>query len=384
MKEWEQSADIVIVGGGILGISTAYYLAKYGQNRIILLEKDLLSQATTGLSVGGIRQQFSLPANILLSQETLRLLKEFEQEWAVDLEFKQVGYLFLAQKQSTWKEFQESLKIQQEFHVPAQSLTPQEIQTHWPYLEVSDLLGGTFCPMDGYMDPYHVAISLAQAARKLKVKIFENTEVTGIRVNKHRVQSVLTSRGEIATPIIINAAGAWAKEIGQMAGIKLPIEPCRRQVFVTKPYSHIPPPIPMIIDQDPLFYFRGDPPGILMGMSDPEEPPTYFTHIDRQFMEKTIERAIHRAPILSQAEILRGWGGLYAITPDENPIIGKISAVEGFWCASGFSGHGFQHGPSSGRILSELIQKGATAFDLTPFALHRFQESLPPGETRTV
>lgn len=384
MKDWEKSADIVIIGGGILGISTAYYLAKHGHLSIVLLEKDLLSQASTGLSVGGIRQQFSLPINILLSQETIRLIKEFEEEWAVDLEFKQVGYLFLAQEDSTWQEFQETFKTQQEFHVPTQLLSPNEIRKRWPYLEVSDLKGGSFCPEDGYMDPYHVAMSLVQAARKLKVKIWEKTKVVDIGITKGHVQNVKTSRGKIVAPVVVNAAGAWAQEIGLMAGIDLPIKPYRRQVFATKPFAHISPPIPMIIDQDPLFYFRGDPPGLLMGMTDPDEPSSYLTHIDRHFLEKTIERAIHRAPILSQAEILRGWGGLYACTPDENPILGKMAGMDGFWCAAGYSGHGFQHGLSSGNILSELILKGATSFDLTPLALDRFQKPFPPGEKRTV
>jgi len=169
-----------------------------------------------------------------------------------------------------------------------------------------------------------------------------------------------------------------------MAGFDLPVVPYRRQVFVTAPFEPIPKPVPMILDLEPAFYFRGEGPGVLMGMSDKDEPPSFNTHVDYPFMEKVIEAAVHRAPLLEQAEIVRGWGGLYDVTPDDNPIIGALPGVERFFCAIGFSGHGFQQSPTVGRILSELILDGKTGFDLSPFAHDRFDTVTGKGETRVV
>jgi len=367
-----------------LGCSTAYHLAKRGQKEVVLLEKDLLAQASTGLSVGGIRLQFSHPANIRLSQETLSLFEHFEEEFNVDIGFYQVGYLFMLQKKNTWEDFLSSVELQRQFNVPVEILSPEEIKHRWPYLEVSDIQGGTFCPKDGYADPHNVAMAFANKARKLGVHIEEKTKVTGIRVESSRVKGVETTKGPISAPIVVNAAGPWGGEVARMAGLEFPVKPYRRQVFMTKAFDAISKPIPMVIDFDALFYFRGEGPGLITGMSDRDEPPSFNTNVDWNFLEKVIEKAVHRAPVLEKAKILRGWGSLYAITPDENPIIGMMSQVKGFFCAIGFSGHGFQHGPAVGRILSELILDGYTDFDLTPFAYDRFGKIKEGGEKRAV
>lgn len=343
-----------------------------------------MAQASTGLCVGGIRQQFSHPANIRLSQETVCQLKNFHQEFETNIDFHQVGYLFLARKNETWRDLQASLKIQRRHSVPVMALQTEEIKERWPYLNVKDLKGGTYGPEDGYVDPYLVAMAVANKARKLGVQIKEKTEVTGIRTEKGRIEGVETTHGPIFTKIVVNAAGAWGAGIGRMVGIDLPVLPFRRQIFTTKAFDAIPAPVPMIIDQDTLFYFKGYPPGILMGMSDRSEPPSFHTNVDRDFLEKVTVEAIHRAPVLERAKILRGWGGLYAITPDENPIIGEIQDVQGFVCAVGFSGHGFQHGLPVGRLLSELILDGRTSLDLSPFAYDRFRKKRKTMEKRTV
>jgi sarcosine oxidase subunit beta len=378
------SAEIIIIGGGIVGISTAYFLAKRGQKNILLIERDLLAQASTGLCVGGIRQQFSLPANIFMSQATIQLLRHFDKEFGVKIDFRQAGYLFLTQEQTTWDSFCECVKIQRRYDVPVEILSPEEVKGRWPYLEVKNLIGGIFGPEDGYVDPYDVTMAIANKTRKLGIAILERTEVTGIRLAHGRIRGVETSRGSISAGIIVNAAGAWGGEIAKMAGIDLPVQPYRRQVFITKAFDALPHPVPMIIDQDTQFYIRGYAPGILMGMTDLDEPPSFHTHVDRDFLEKVTAAALERVPLLENAEILRGWGGLYAMTPDENPVIGKIPGIEGFYCATGFSGHGFQHGPAVGRILSELILDGKTSFNLNPFEYERFKKCKKTTELITV
>jgi heterotetrameric sarcosine oxidase beta subunit len=384
MGEWKSTAEVAIIGGGIMGASTAYHLARRGCTDVVIVERDLLAQASTGLSAGGIRQQFSHPANIRLSQEAVRVFERFEEEFGVNVEFRQVGYLFLAQSEEVWQEFLTNVEVQRRLHVPAEALTPDEIKHRWPYLNVDDLRGGTFCAEDGYADPYMAAMGLANAARRLGVRIEEQTKVTGIQIEGGQVRGVETTRGPIAARVVVIVAGAWGREVAQMAGFDLPVLPYRRQVFMTKAFEPIPKPVPMILDIEPAFYFRGEGPGVLMGMSDKEEPSSFNTNVDWHFLERVIEKAVHRAPLLEEADILRGWGGLYDITPDDNPIIGALPGVEGLFCAIGFSGHGFQQSPTVGRILSELILDGATGFDLSPFAHDRFDKISGKGETRVV
>ena len=338
----------------------------------------------SGLSAGGVRQQFSHPSNIRLSQESVRVFERFEEEFGADVEFRQVGYLFLARSEDVWQEFQANAEVQRQHNVPVEVLSPDEIRYRWPYLNVDDLRGGTFGPEDGYADPYMAAMGFANAARRLGVRIEEQTKATAFQIQGGRVQGVETSRGPISAPIVVNVAGPWGGEVSQMAGFDLPVKPYRRQVFVTKPFDAIPRPVPMILDIEPAFYFRGEGPSILLGMSDPDEPSSFHTNLDYGFVEQIIDMAIHRAPILEEADFLRGWGGLYAITPDDNPIIGPLPGKEGLFCAIGFSGHGFQQAPTVGRILSELILDGRTEFDLGPFAHDRFGQATGRGETRVV
>jgi sarcosine oxidase subunit beta len=384
MTEPKSTADVAIIGGGIMGASTAYHLARRGCSSVVILEKDLLAQASTGLSAGGIRQQFSHPANIRLSQEAVRVFERFEEEFGVDMEFRQVGYLFLAQSEEVWEEFLTNVEVQRQYGVPVEALSPEEIKHRWPYLNVEDLRGGTFCGEDGYADPYMAAMGFANAARRMGVRIEEQTRVTSIRIEDGQVRGVETTRGPISAPVVVDVAGPWAGEVARMAGFDLPAAPYRRQVFMTQAFEAIPKPVPMILDIEPAFYFRGEGPGVLMGMSDPDEPSSFNLNVDYAFMEQVIEAAIHRAPILEDCEILRGWGGLYAITPDDNPIIGPLPGAEGLFCAIGFSGHGFQQSPTVGRILSELILDGRTDFDLSPFAHDRFGKVKGKGETRVV
>lgn len=378
------SADVAVIGGGILGVSAAFFLSRNRKLRIAVFEKDLLAQGSTGLSVGGIRQQFSHPANICLSQNTLSFFSEFRQEYGIDLQFKKVGYLFLAQRKHTWATFKDNARTQRSLGVPVDLLTAEEIRHRWPYLNCDDVLGGTFGPEDGYADPYQVTMAIARAARKAGAVFYERTKVTGISIKKNRVTGLKTVRGAVSSPVVINAAGPWAGEICCMAGRSDPVFPYRRQVFVTKPFPAIPRPLPMILDFDSLFYMRAEGPGLLLGRSDPAEPSGFNTQVDRSFMERVIEAACHRVPVVEDARIAKGWAGLYTITPDENAIIGPVPGIEGFYSAIGFSGHGFQHGPAVGRILSELILDGKTPFDLTPYSPDRFTGKTLQGEQRVV
>jgi sarcosine oxidase subunit beta len=380
-----EKADVVIIGGGVMGTSTAYHLAKRGYQDVVLVEKKQLASGSTGLSAGGIRLQFSIESNIRLSMESLQVFERFAEEFETEIDFRQHGYLFLATEPGDWAEFQANVAVQQRVGVPVRLLSPQDIGELAPYLYLDDVLGGTFCPRDGYADPYSVAMGFAKQARRLGVKILQETEALDIKVSNEKVRAVLTNQGEIATPVVVNVAGPWAAQVGRMVGLELPAVPYRRQVFVTAPFDELPKQIPMIIDFAPSFYFRREGASILMGMTDHEEPPSFNTHFDLAFLVKVAEKAAYRAPILDRADFMRGWGGLYSITPDDNPIVGKdVGGVEGFYCAVGFSGHGFQQSPAVGRILADLITSDQTDLDLSPFQLGRFETGELTGESRAV
>lgn len=384
MASWKNTAEVAIIGGGIMGVATAFYLAERGIKDVVLLEKDLVSQGSTGLSVGGIRQQFSHPANIRLSRQSVRVFGRFREEFGIDIGYHKAGYLFLAGKEETWRDFLASVETQRRLGVPVEILDQAEILSRWPYLNVSDVRGGTFCAEDGYADPYLVAMGFARSARSLGVRIEELTRVTAIRLKGDRIAGVATTRGAVQAPVVVNAAGPWAAEIGRMVAVELPVLPYRRQAFMTQPFDVFPKPVPMIIDQDATFYFRGADPGLIMGMSDPDEPSSFHLQTDREFMERVVEAAVHRAPQIESARILRGWAGLYEVTPDDNPIIGPIPTRPGFFCAVGFSGHGFQHGPAVGQIMSRLIAGERGDFDLEPFSYERFSRPGDGGERRVV
>ena len=380
-----KKANVVIIGGGVMGASTAYHLAKLGYKDIVLVEKKQLASGSTSLSAGGVRLQFSSEANIRIAMESLQTFERFEEEFEAEIDFRQHGYLFLATDPRDWAEFQTNAVVQQRAGVPVRLLSPEEIHDMAPYLYMEDVMGGTFCPRDGYADPYSVTMGFAKQARRLGVNIREETEALDIKVSEGKVRAVTTNEGEIATPVVVNVAGPWAAQVSRMAGLELPVTPYRRQVFVTAPFDELPKQIPMIIDFAPSFYFRREGASILMGMTDHEEPPSFNTNFDLSFLVKVADKASHRAPVLDQADFMRGWGGLYAITPDDNPIIGQdIGGVEGFYCAIGFSGHGFMQAPVVGRILADLITSGQTDFDISPFRLERFQAEAMIGEKRVV
>jgi len=383
--EMIKKADVVIIGGGVVGTSTAYQLAKRGCRDVVVLERDLIASGSTGKCAGGIRQQFSSESNIKISMESVRFFERFSEEMEAEIDFRQYGYLFLATTEADWEDFQANVSLQRSLGLEVDLLSAAEIREIAPYLCLDDVIGGTFCPTDGYADPHSVAMGFAKEARRLGTRIYERTEALGIKTRGGRVEGVVTDKGEIAAPVVVNAAGPWAAQVGRMAGVELPIKPYRRQIFVTAPFEEMPQRLPMVIDFAPSLYFRREGPGILMGMSDKEEPPSFNTNVGWDFLTRVVEKAMHRAPVLEKAGFMDGWAGLYEITPDDNPIIGgDIGGVEGFYCAGGFSGHGFMQSPAVGRILADLITGGEVDIDLSPFALERFEAGVVEGERRVI
>jgi sarcosine oxidase subunit beta len=369
----EQVADIVIIGGGVIGLSIAYHLGQRKAGKIVLLEKGQLGEGSTSRCVGGIRTQFSTEINIRFSLESMKTFDRFEEEFGVNPEFKRIGYLFLATTDQDVKVFQQNLILQKQFGIAVEWLHPAEIRRRFPYLKMDDILGGTFSPLDGYAGPSEVLSGFTNGARRAGVRIYEGVEAKEILVDKGKVTGVRTNGGEISSPVVVNAGGPYASLVAEMAGLRIPVKPLRRQVFVTAPFHLIDQTIPLTIDFHRGWYFRQEVDGFLLsGPLDRE--PSFNTNTDYEAMVEASENAIYRVPTLEKAQIARGWAGLYEISPDNHAILGKVPGLEGFILANGFSGHGFQHSPAVGKVISELILEGkAKTIDISSLSIDRFE-----------
>jgi sarcosine oxidase subunit beta len=379
----EKTADIVIIGAGIIGVSIAYYLGKIGAKNVVLFEKDLIGMGSTGLCAGGIRRQWSTEVNMQFAMKSFEVFQNFEEEFGVSPEFHQIGYLFLARDEEELESFKKNIEFQNRFGVPSKLLTREEIKKACPFLNVEDVVGGAFCDTDGYAGPTEVTNAIAKEARRHGVKILEKIEVISIEVSKDRIVSVTTRDGRVETRTVVNAAGPYAANVGKLAGVEIPVNPIRRQLFVTNPFDKIPRSVPLTIDHKQNFYFRRE--GECVLLSGPQdEKPSFNLTTDFDSMVQTAEKAMHRVPVFEKAKINRGWAGLYEISPDNHAILGKVPEVEGLILAVGFSGHGFQHGPAAGMTIAELIWNGKSeSIDIDPLALTRFKEGKAIKESLT-
>jgi sarcosine oxidase subunit beta len=370
----QKSADVVIVGGGIVGVSVAYHAARARLGTVALLEKGLLGEGTTGKCLGGIRTQFSTDIHVAFSIESLRFFEHFEEEFGVDPQFCKCGYLFLISREDTMNLFLGSVELLKERGIPVECLSVGEIARRWPYLSVGDLCGGTFSAFDGFAGPHEVLQGLVRRARQLGVEVYQNTEVVGIEVRGGQVRSVRTTGGTMETRCVVNAAGPHAREVGRMVSVEIPVAPFRRQIFATCPFPLIDGLAPITIDFDRGWYFKQE--GSQLLLAGPKDEKSGFnTQVDWGSLEFACANALHRVPRLKAARIMKGWAGLYAMTPDGHAIVGSAPELEGFVCASGMSGHGFMHSPVVGRVVAELITHGkATSLDIAPLSLKRFYE----------
>ncbi len=386
----KKTADVVIIGGGCMGASAAYYLARNNVTDVVLVEREpMLGMGSTGRNAGGVRHQFSSEANVRLSIESIRLFENFKEEVGYEIDFHQDGYLFLLSRQEELSVFRRNVEMQRSLGVEVDLLSPDEAERLAPGLGVEGIIGATFCARDGIADPNGVTMGFARAAQSSGVEICRETEVTAIKTESDRIFEVETNRGIISTRAVINAAGPYARSIGKMAGIDVPVLPYRRHIFITEPISEIKLAVPqtriMVIDFETTFYFHREGAGILFGMSDPDEPSSYDTTVSWEFLEKVTQVAVKRLPRLAEAGIAHAWAGLYEVTPDAMPIIGPAHDLEGFFMITGFSGHGFQHSPAAGRILADIIVQGAPVdFDITPFEFDRFSRNATEREINVV
>lgn len=377
MSQLPTHTQIVIIGGGVMGASTAYHLAQRGCREVVLLERGpIFGGGATGKCAGGIRYQFSTEINIRLSQLSLPMLERFEDELGQAIDLRWPGYLFLLTDEAQIEQFQRNVALQRRLGVPTQWLNGDEVRRWLPQLAAEDVLAATFYPREGLADPHSVVNGYIGAARRLGVRTFTETPVSGITVQAGRVTGVRTPHGDIACEIVVNAAGPWSAQVSELAGAPLPVSSLRRQLLTTTPLPEIPSDFPVVIDLAEGIGFHREGDGLLTGMPNPHEPPGFDESVDEDWELLHLEVAIKRLPLLAKAGRLAHWAGLYEVTPDNHPIYGAVPEVSGYFVVAGFSGHGFMHGPVSGLLMAEIILDGrATTLDVSKLDYQRFAEN---------
>jgi sarcosine oxidase subunit beta len=378
-------AEVVIVGAGVIGCSLAFHLARSGVGPVVVLERGAIGQGTTAACAGGVRAQFSTEVNVRIGIEAKRVLAAFEKETGASADFRPFGYLFLLATEEERETFSNNVRLQRACGVDdVRELTPEEAGSLVPGLVTADLAGATFCASDGLAGPNEVTFGYAGAARRLGVRIFEEKEVTGFLIKGGALAGVRTAAEEVRSRSTVICAGPWTGRVAGLASLELPISPSRRHAFVSEAMPGLDSRAPMTIDFQTSFYFHPEGPGVLFGMSDPEQTAGFDTSVDWSFLERLSAVAQRRWPPLLEARVKTGWAGLYEMTPDRQPLVGPIPSRPGLWVAAGFSGHGFMMAPVVGRCLAEAMAGRKPSIDLSAFEPGRFDSGRSDPERNVV
>jgi glycine/D-amino acid oxidase-like deaminating enzyme len=369
-----ESAEVVIIGGGVMGTSAAFHLAEAGVD-VLLVERGQLGSGSTSRAAGGVRTQFSDALNIEIAARSLDAFRDFARRPGWEIDLREVGYLFVLSRDADVGEFERSVALENELGLDTRMLTAAEVRDLCPLVAGDDILAGAFSPRDGHATPEGVVQGYAFAARQHGAHIETGCELRDITRSGTEITEVVTSHGSVRTSTVICTAGAWSRSCGAMVGVDLPVTPLRRQILFTEPVAGLPSHLPMTIDFATSFYFHREGPGLLMGMSDPNERPGFSVETTDDWIPALMEIVRRRAPRIADAGIRGGWAGLYEMTPDHNAIIGEASGVSRFLYATGFSGHGFLMGPAVGEILRDLVLGRPTFVDISPLSVTRFAAS---------
>jgi sarcosine oxidase subunit beta len=381
--ESAEVAEVAVIGGGVMGVSTAFHLAEAGAD-VLLLERDSLGSGSTSRAAGGVRAQFSDPVNIALGLRSLEAFERFAARPGGDIDLRQDGYLFLLDDPADVQAFEAGVALQNALGVPSRMVDVAEACGLSPLVTPDGLLAGAYSPRDGHCTPEAVVQGYAAGARRLGARIRQHCAVTGISVDGGEIVGVRTDQGFVRTSVVVCAAGAWSAAIGAMAGVSLPVRPLRRQIRVTEPIAWLPPGLPMTIDFASSFYFHPEGPGLLMGMSDPDQDFGFDLHVSDDWLVRLGAAVQRRAPRLSDVGVARGWAGLYEVSPDHNGMIGESPGVSRFLYATGFSGHGFLQGPAVGEVLRDLVLGHSPAIDVSGLDAARFDGSAGRPEHNVV
>jgi sarcosine oxidase, subunit beta len=378
------TAEVIVVGGGVVGASVAYHLAARGCHDVLVLERGAREGCgSTGRATGGFRAQFGTRVNVELSLLSREKLMRFREETGVDPGFRQCGYLFVARSDEELAALVAAQSVQHECGLTeARPVGAEEVARLNPAINIEGVTGGVYCPTDGFIRPLEILRGYAEAAGRAGARFERGVEVEGFRKDaRGRVVSALTSRGELSARSFVNAAGAWAGEVGALAGVEVPVTPLRRQVAITGPCELLPEEMPMTIFVGDGFHLRvRDGRVLLLWPDEPRTRDPFDASVEDDWVSEVLRRAHERVPCLRGVEVERGacWAGLYEMSPDRHALLGRAPGVENFYLANGSSGHGVMHSPALGQLLSEIILDGeATTIDVRALRPSRFDEGRP-------
>jgi sarcosine oxidase subunit beta len=383
MSSLPATAEVVVVGGGVIGTSVAFHLAEAGAD-VCLIERDQLASGSTSRAAGGFRAQFSDPLNIAIGLRSIEAFTQFAERPGSEIDLHQVGYLFLLDRADDVAAFAESVALQNELGVPSRFVDLDEVRELCPLASLDGVLAATYCPLDGHASPEAVAQGYAAGARSLGATVVTGCAVTGFAVGGPEIQGVQTSLGTVESSTVVCAAGVWSPAIASCIGVELPVEPYVREVGFTGPADGLPARLPLTVDFSTGFYFHREGPGLLFGMADRDQPSGFDLPTDQSWLEGVMEVAERRVPSLLDMGMAGGWKGYYEVTPDHNALVGEAPGVSRFLYATGFSGHGFLQGPAIGEIVRDLVLGRTPFVDVGPLAVERFARSAGRPERNVI
>lgn len=366
-----EAADVVVIGGGIMGVSAAWHLAKSGVRNIVLVELDELGSGSSAKPLGGVRANFSDPGNIMLGKRSLDAYRKFDEEFGSGIGLEQVGYLFLCRSEESLHALEAATLTQNTMGVGSRMVSSSEAAELNPFLDVRALNGASFSPEDGFAEPALAVAAYAAAARQLGVTILTGTQVLEIDTAGDSIRSVTTNRGTVRTAAVVCCAGAWSGKVGGLAGVELPVIPTKRMIGVTRQQPQPHPRIPFTLDLATTMYFHNNRNGLMVGISH-EQEAGFGRDFDYSWLPEFNNAAAVCAPSLEKPDLVGGWAGYYENTPDHNALIGQSAKLPGFFYATGFSGHGFLQGPAVGELITDIYHGRESFMDAAPFSAERF------------
>lgn len=371
-QKFPTRARVVVIGGGVMGLSTAYHLAKQGVQEVVLVERGELGAGSTCKAAGGVRAQFSDAVNIELGMRSLEVFRNFPELFDQDIDLDECGYLFLLEREEDLRTFERNVELQRSMGLESRIISVEEAKELSPLISTEGLIAGVWSPEAGHCTPESVVQGYARAARALGVRIIRHCEVTDVVREGDTITAVETAQGSIATDTVVCCAGAWSRALGEMVGVDLPVDPVRRELLVTEPMPDLPANVPFTIDFSSTLYFHREGPGLLVGMSNQDEQPGWSLEHTDEWLEQVVEAAGRRVPVLGEVGMASRWAGLYEVTPDHNALIGEAEGVSRFLYATGFSGHGFLQGPAVGQVMAELYRGEKPSVDVSAMSAGRF------------
>lgn len=378
-------ASVIIAGAGIMGASIAYHLAVRGCRDVLLLERDgTPASGSTGRSAGGVRHQFATAVNVRLSRYSIERLQAFTEEVGGHASLRQVGYLFLHTDPETWAHYQAQAQLQRSLGVPTELLSAADAERLVPGVRLDDVIGASYCAWDGHCDPYGIATGYLARARSLGVRVQCDAPVSAVHRAGGRVVAVETPAGTLGCDAFVNACGAWAGTLGATAGLDIPVRPFRRTIYMTDDFDGLPDGMPFSFDVASGFYVRKEGRALLFGLTNPHEPSSERLDVDWDWLDTVLEQGVRRFPMLGDAQLAhrRCWSGLYEVTPDHMPILGRHPELRNYLDASGFSGHGVMHAPATGLLTAEeILDDRAHSIDIDELRVDRFGARALRAET---